>query len=65
LARWRAPVSSSVIHAAVSKPDRNTALASATKAALLAVSSRTTWRLEMAMPRPFSKAVIRSVVTWP
>ena len=24
-----------------------------------------TWRLEMATPRPFRNAVIRSVVTWP
>jgi len=64
-ARWRAPVSSTVIQRAVARPARSTAWASAIKAALLAVNSRTTWRLEIATPRLVRNAVIRSAVTWP
>ena len=52
VALWRAPVSSTVIQAALESPARSTSRASARKPSWPSISRRTTWRLEMKMPRP-------------
>ena len=51
LLRCRAPVSSTVIQGALSKPARSTASASSEKAATLLVRRRSTWRFEITKPR--------------
>src|SRR4051812_43096972 len=60
---WRAPVSSTLIQRAVLRPARSTSRASARNASWLAFSSRTSWRLEIAMPRLVSCATRRGTVT--
>ena len=62
---WRAPVSSTLIQAALARPARKTSRSSATNASSRPVSSRTTCRFEMTTPMPLSRAVSRSLVTWP
>ena len=46
-------------------PARKTASSSARKSSSLAVISRTTWRLEIASPKPARSATILSQVIWP
>jgi hypothetical protein len=52
IARLKGGVSSTVIHSALESPARNTSRAPVTNSSFPALSRRTTWRLEMKMPRP-------------
>src|ERR1700688_3069614 len=62
---WRAPVSSTVIQAALVSPARSTSRASARKPSWPSLSRRTTWRLEMRMPSVRNSVTSRGAVVWP
>src|SRR5262249_11264798 len=61
----RAPVSSTVIHAAEDSPVRSTSRASLRKVSWPSMSSRITCRLEITMPMSLSRLTRRGTVTWP
>ena len=63
-AAWRAPVSSTVIQAAVCRPARSTSRVRY-ESILTAISSRITCRLEMLTPIARSCATSRGTVTCP